>query len=136
MVLEAGGRRLLLGVTAQQVCLLVDLAAGATAPASHGVPHSDPVPVTPWPATPPRSAALPPIAPRAPRAAGPRSVPIPEPVADLPSAAPLTRRAARQAAAGRRLAMPPTQRGSGSVVDPRTWQQGLEALRDLTARRG
>jgi flagellar protein FliO/FliZ len=35
----------------------------------------------------------------------------------------------------RRLAMPPTQRGTGSVLDPRTWKQGLEALRDLTARR-
>jgi flagellar protein FliO/FliZ len=26
--------------------------------------------------------------------------------------------------------------GTGSVLDPRTWRQGLEALRDLTARRG
>jgi hypothetical protein len=32
--------------------------------------------------------------------------------------------------------MPPTQRGTGSVLDPRTWRQGVEALRDLTARRG
>lgn len=29
----------------------------------------------------------------------------------------------------------PKPRGTGSVLDPRTWQQGLEALRDLTARR-
>ena len=31
----------------------------------------------------------------------------------------------------------PTQRpaGTGSVLDPRTWRQGIEALRDATARR-
>lgn len=27
------------------------------------------------------------------------------------------------------------QRGTGSVLDPRTWRQAVEALRDLTARR-
>jgi len=27
------------------------------------------------------------------------------------------------------------RRGSGAVLDPRTWRQGLEALRDVTARR-
>lgn len=27
-------------------------------------------------------------------------------------------------------------RGSGSVLSPATWRQGIEALRDLTARRG
>jgi hypothetical protein len=31
----------------------------------------------------------------------------------------------------------PTARGAGSgaILDPRTWKQGLEALRDYTARR-
>lgn len=34
------------------------------------------------------------------------------------------------------LDIPGTRRaGTGSVLDPRTWKQGLEALRDLTARR-
>jgi flagellar biogenesis protein FliO len=49
---------------------------------------------------------------------------------------PLSRRVIRQLEhRRRRLAIPPTQRGTGSVLDPRTWKQGLEALRDLTARR-
>ncbi len=29
----------------------------------------------------------------------------------------------------------PGQHGTGSVLDPRTWQQALDGLRDLTARR-
>ena len=31
--------------------------------------------------------------------------------------------------------MAPGPRGTGSVLDPRTWRQAIEALRDLTARR-
>lgn len=38
-----------------------------------------------------------------------------------------------------RLAPPASRRpagtGTGSVLDPRTWRQGVESLRDLTARR-
>lgn len=47
----------------------------------------------------------------------------------------LPRRVARELDRTRRVAVPPSQRGTGSVLDPRTWQQSLEALRDLTARR-
>jgi flagellar protein FliO/FliZ len=32
-------------------------------------------------------------------------------------------------------ASPARPRGTGSVLDPRTWQQALDGLRDLTARR-
>lgn len=35
-----------------------------------------------------------------------------------------------------RPAQRPVQQGTGSVLDPRTWKQGLEALRELTVRRG
>jgi flagellar biogenesis protein FliO len=39
----------------------------------------------------------------------------------------------------RRVALPgtaqPGRQGTGSVLDPRTWQQALDGLRDLTARR-
>jgi hypothetical protein len=48
---------------------------------------------------------------------------------------PLSRKVIRELDRSRRRALPPTQRGTGSVLDPRTWQQGVEALRDLTARR-
>ena len=38
---------------------------------------------------------------------------------------------------GNRLAVPePPGQASGSVLSPKTWRQGLEALRDLTVRRG
>jgi flagellar protein FliO/FliZ len=37
--------------------------------------------------------------------------------------------AAEHLGAGRRA-------GTGALLDPRTWRQGIEALRDLTARRG
>jgi hypothetical protein len=30
----------------------------------------------------------------------------------------------------------PTDQASGSVLSPKTWRQGIEALRDLTVRRG
>jgi hypothetical protein len=33
------------------------------------------------------------------------------------------------------VGQPAERRASGSVLDPDTWRQGLEALRDLTARR-
>jgi hypothetical protein len=67
-------------------------------------------------------------------------VPVPRKATDADvviTQVPVSRKAMRQLDRGRkRLATPPTQRGgSGSVLDPRTWQQGLEALRDLTARR-
>jgi flagellar protein FliO/FliZ len=41
---------------------------------------------------------------------------------------------AEPAAGGRRAAAERT-RGTGSVLDPRTWKHGVDALRDLTVRR-
>ncbi len=43
----------------------------------------------------------------------------------------VVRTGARPPAVGRAPARP----GTGAVLDPRTWRQALEALRDLTARR-
>ena len=40
------------------------------------------------------------------------------------------------AAASAAVPKVPAQRGSGAVLDPRTWKQGLDALRELTVRRG
>jgi flagellar biogenesis protein FliO len=112
VVLETDGRRLLVGVSPGQVTLLADLGT------------SDPV--------------------AAPLGAGAREVLAVLPRQTRPSPAtpaisrenPLSRRAIRELDRGRRLAAPPAQRGTGSVLDPRTWQQGLEALRNLTARHG
>jgi hypothetical protein len=39
-----------------------------------------------------------------------------------------------RAPTGTRAAAKPLP-GTGSVLDPRTWKQGIEALRDLTTRR-
>ncbi|MBI4941489.1 MAG: flagellar biosynthetic protein FliO [Actinobacteria bacterium] len=44
--------------------------------------------------------------------------------------------AQRAAAAAQTASRPATRRGSGAVLDPRTWRQGVDALRDLTVRRG
>jgi flagellar biogenesis protein FliO len=46
-----------------------------------------------------------------------------------------SRPAGSTGSAGSTASAAKTLRGTGSVLDPRTWQQGLEALRDLTARR-
>ena len=162
VVLEVDGRRLLLGVTSHDVRLLADLtqphvpqtdapqlhapqplpaleAPGEPAPpwAIHLLPHQ-PEPTFEHVAA---AAGIAPAAAASPaRPTGPTG-----PVGPSAAAAgdgirvltpPLSRRAVRAASANRRPAMPPTQRGTGSVLDPRTWRQGVEALRDLTARRG
>ncbi|HST81973.1 MAG TPA: flagellar biosynthetic protein FliO [Kineosporiaceae bacterium] len=44
--------------------------------------------------------------------------------------------AQRQAGGKKRVVPQPTEQASGSVLSPRTWRQGIEALRDLTVRRG
>jgi flagellar biogenesis protein FliO len=45
--------------------------------------------------------------------------------------------AQRQTGGGKKRVVPqPTEQASGSVLSPRTWRQGIEALRDLTVRRG
>lgn len=100
VVLESGGRRLLIGVGPTQITLLTDL--GSVDPADPRPPG-----VVPQQRRPDRGAAQ----------------------------VPLSRRAIRETRQRRRIALPPSRRGTGSVLDPRTWQQGLEALRDLTARR-
>jgi flagellar protein FliO/FliZ len=111
VVLEVGDRTLLLGVSAQQITLLAELDAPGTLIAA----APDALPVAP----------------------GPRAVPAQRPAPGTSSPPPLTRRELRESGIRRRAAVAPTARaGTGSPLDPRTWQQGLEALRDLTARKG
>ena len=45
-------------------------------------------------------------------------------------------RNAKESGGKKRVVPPPTGQASGSVLSPRTWRQGIEALRDLTVRRG
>lgn len=52
------------------------------------------------------------------------------------TAVPVQRTAAGPRTTARPAAGPSTRRGSGAVLDPRTWRQGVDALRDLTVRRG
>jgi flagellar biogenesis protein FliO len=157
VVLEVDGRHLLLGVTAHGVSLLADL--GGANPVLVAEPHalvaetdtpaaeSDapaaethvPVAGTDEPVAP--VARLEPAPPgtitRLPEQPGHGGLaqPAPRTADGITVLTPLSRRAIREATGHRRLAVPPTQRGTGSVLDPRTWRQGVEALRDLTARR-
>ena len=136
VVLEVGDRMLLLGVSPQQVSVLAELGPSGTVVATA---------VRPGPTALAIQGALGALGgqagPGVPAAGGgvPR-VPAPRQpavrVVQAPAEVPLTRREVRAATGRRRQAVPPTQRGTGSALDPRTWQQGLEALRDLTARRG
>jgi len=160
VVLEVGDRVLLLGVGPQQVNLLAELGPGAAARAVQSLPvQSLPgrsvsvAPVAALPAAPTMPAPVPwaqgaqtspaarseqpaweAMVPAQRSAAGPSEQASVRVVTGMPAAQPLTRRELREA--GIRRAVPPTRRGNGSVLDPRTWQQGVEALRDLTARRG
>jgi flagellar biogenesis protein FliO len=110
VVLEVSGHLLLLGVSAQQVSLLAHLGAQAEATAEAG----------PAPAHLPAQQGM--------------SVRV---VTGAAPATPLTRRELRAVAGHRRATVPtPRAAGTGAALDPRTWHQGLEALRDLTARRG
>ena len=130
VVLEVGDRLLLLGVGPQQVTLLAELGPRGTVVA--GVPALAPSPgagALPAPAAAPLLISSMPA-----MAAIPAQRDAVRVVTGVPAAQPLTRRELR--AAGVRRAVPPSRRGTGSVLDPRTWQQGVEALRDLTARRG
>ncbi len=112
-VVEVGGRGLVVGVTAQGVTLLTELSAAelATAVAGPAVAAGDDVP--PWGTSP----------------------------LDLPTGTDLAgggagagRIAVRRAPAAR-PARTQQRAGTGAVLDPRTWRQALETLRDLTARR-
>lgn len=125
VVLECGGRRLLVGVGPAQISLLADLGECLPVPPTAPAPPEVPTPaLTPAPPEASRRVTVP-----VPRRGGQADV--------LITQVPLSRKVIRQLEQRhRRLAMPPTQHGTGSVLDPRTWRQGLEALRDLTARRG
>jgi len=159
VVLETDGRRLLIGVSPTQISLLADLGPHRCAEleAAADVVPAEVVPAQPAqparPALPTRRSQRAATSSRnpvsrnpvseipAPRAASRRiTVPLPRRggQADVViTKIPLSRKVIRQLdQRRRRLAMPPTQRGTGSVLDPRTWRQGIEALRDLTARRG
>jgi flagellar biogenesis protein FliO len=157
VVVESGGRRLLLGVASGRVTLLTDLGPATTDAATREIPDDgQDIPSAPAvsstpvsPATPTVSSAVSAIprqgaAHRAEHGKASEPDRTAEPAAERTAGAgtvrvtapPATRRAVREMNRRRRIAVPPTQRGSGSVLDPRTWHQGLEALRDLTARRG
>ena len=135
VVLEVGDRMLLLGVSPQQVSVLAELGPSGTVVATA---------VRPGPTALAIQGALGALggqaAPGVPGVPGVPRVPAPRQpavrVVQAPAEVPLTRREVRAATGRRRQAVPPTRRGTGSALDPRTWQQGLEALRDLTARRG
>jgi flagellar protein FliO/FliZ len=127
VVLEVGDRLLLLGVSPHQVTVLAELgpsgALVAGSPLPIGAAQGAPAIGTAEGAL-PITSGIP---------AQREAVRV---VSGVPPAQPLTRRDLRAAGVRRRAAVPPVQRGTGSAIDPRTWQQGLEALRDLTARRG
>jgi flagellar protein FliO/FliZ len=113
-VLEVDGRRLVVGVTSHGVSLLTDLTEG------------------------PRTA--PPLAPSAEAHAGAGADAGAGAGADtmalLADLVPAPRsEVAAQADAGQTSAGRPTQ-AAGSVLSPATWKQGVEALRELTARKG
>jgi len=131
VLLQAGDRLLLLGVGPQQVSLLAELGPGAPVVAGETVRPAGQVGAVGGPSVGEALSGMSPGAVAVPAQRGPVRM-----VTGVPPAAPLTRREIRTATGRRRPALPPTQRGTGSVLDPRTWQQGMESLRDLTARRG
>jgi flagellar protein FliO/FliZ len=111
-VLEVDGRRLVVGVTSHGVSLLTDLTEG------------------------PRTA--PPLAPSAEAHAGADAGAGAgaDTMALLADLVPAPRsEVAAQADAGQTSAGRPAQ-AAGSVLSPATWKQGVEALRELTARKG
>jgi flagellar biogenesis protein FliO len=124
VVLSSSGRRLLVGVSSTQITLLADLGPDRDA-------SEQPV-EQPREQPRERRRIIPERNPRQPVIPKQRQ---PESSQVQITQVPLSRRAARELRQNRRIAVPPTQRGSGSVLDPRTWRQGLEALRDFTARR-
>jgi flagellar protein FliO/FliZ len=107
-VVEVGGRALLLGVTAHGVSLLGELDPERLVPPA-------PIVVDGSGSTEVRAGGL------------------SEPGTGTGGTAVPASPAGRTARAGGR---PPAVRGHGSVLSPRTWRQAVEALRDLTARRG
>lgn len=112
-VVEVAGRGLVLGTGAHGVTLLAELDA-AELEATRRVrrPERGRVRVTRV------------VAP--PQAAAPAVQAAPE----VPAARPVVPAPRRPAAA------PAARAGTGSVLDPRTWRQTVDVLRDLTVRRG
>lgn len=154
-VVEVEGRRLLLGLTDQQVSLLAELTAEPT-PARRGVERTEidpaelarmvgmdePSLVDELAALEAEDAAVPAPRPAAPRAAAPapaRPAPAaPAPAAPVPAApARATRpeRASRRPAA-RTPAVPMQRRPlEGSILDASTWRQAVVAVQERTIRR-
>jgi flagellar biosynthetic protein FliO len=113
-VVEVGGRGLVVGVTSQGVSLLTELTAAELAEATSPTAAS------------PAGTSLSPSRDGPAGAEGPRRIVVP------PEAPPWgTRPDGNRRDQSRQTAI----RGTGSVLDPRTWSQAIEALRDLTARR-
>ncbi|MFN8074656.1 MAG: flagellar biosynthetic protein FliO [Kineosporiaceae bacterium] len=111
-VVAVGSRGLLIGVTAQQVSLLAELAPGELAELDA------------------------PDSPRAVRAPGSTPVDAPSPSMSAAFASPESASASVSSSVTLPGAgAPPAPRGSGSVLSPATWAQAVEALRDVTARR-
>jgi flagellar biosynthetic protein FliO len=115
-VVEVGGRGLVVGVTAQGVSLLTELTAAELAAATAASSEVG--------ASLPASGDLPE------GAAGARRIVV-QPETPPWGTRPEGIRPEGTRSHGRRAA---TIRGTGSVLDPRTWRQAVEALRDLTAR--
>lgn len=135
-VVEVGGRALVLGVTSHGVSVLTELdpeqlEAARARPDPDG---SEPAAGVAWrmprlqvPPRPRRTVRAPVPPPAVLRR---RTDVEPEPpAAPSPAVSPAAPTTAAPPAA------PPSPAGTGAVLDPRTWRQGLDALRDLTVRR-
>jgi flagellar biogenesis protein FliO len=158
-VVQAGGRSLLIGVTPQGIAMLAPLDAPPGQPPVHVVLETARPPGESPPRTPP-----PPAAPAAGTPAR-RDLAMPAGVdmTGYPDLASALRAAGRTAgdedadggtepgepgdpgALPRRAdlrrsrragAVPQQRQASGSVLSPRTWRQGIDALREATVRRG
>ena len=109
-VVEVGGRGLVVGITAQGVSLLTELTAAELAAAT----------------------SLAAAASMSPSGGAPEGAEAPRRIVVRSEAPPWgTPPEANRRDRSRQTAI----RGTGSVLDPRTWSQAIEALRDLTARR-
>ncbi len=64
-----------------------------------------------------------------------RAAAAPPPVTGLPGDEPGATRVVVRSGRPPGVGHVPSRPGTGAVLDPRTWRQALEALRDLTARR-
>jgi flagellar protein FliO/FliZ len=119
-VVEVGGRGLVVGVTAQGVSLLTELTAAELAAAKSAEMSAD------TSAAPSEVGASMSASGDLTGGEGPRRIVVRSEAPPWGTPPDRNRRdRSRQTAI----------RGTGSVLDPRTWSQAVEALRDLTARR-